>query len=142
MLRYVKHDVLLLADILAEVRRTYKKAVGLDLLRYLTLPQASLDACLLLTGVELDLIHDRDMYEEIESNLRGGLVQANTHHQKFDSGETFGLFADINNLYGTNLGISTKKNFQSTTFCGHPCSTQEFETRRLDRFNHALFLTQ
>ena len=40
---------------------------------------------LLTTGVELDQIHDLDMYDMIENGLRGGMCQVSHKHVKANS---------------------------------------------------------
>ena len=71
---------------------------------------------LLKTGVELDQIHDLDMYEMIEKGLRGGMcqvshkrVKANNKYMKSynkDVVSSYINYLDANNLYG--LAMSQK----------------------------------
>ena len=68
------------------------------------------------TGVELNQIHDLDMYEMIESGLRGGMCQASHKHVKAnnkymksydeDVVSSYINYLDANNLYG--LAMSQK----------------------------------
>ena len=51
------------------------KDYGLDPVYYYTLPNFAFDAMLNVTGVEIDLVYDQDMYELIEAGLRGGMTQ-------------------------------------------------------------------
>jgi hypothetical protein len=67
-----------------------------------------------MTGVQLDLLQDIDMYLFFEKGIRGGLTQCVTRHvvanNKFTRGEgdladghdddTFAMYYDANNLYG------------------------------------------
>ena len=48
---------------------------GLDPAFYFTLPNYSWNACLSLTGVRLQQIHIKEVYEMIEHGLRGGMTQ-------------------------------------------------------------------
>ena len=84
---------------------------GLDPVYYYTLPNFAFDAMLKLTGVEIDLVYDQDMYEMIETGLRGGMtqtackkVEANHIYMGDDFDESkessYINFFDANNLYG------------------------------------------
>ena len=63
---YLKTDVLLLADVMTEFRKTCKKAYGLDALHNYTSPGLAWSAMLKYTEVKLDLISDPDMYLFVE----------------------------------------------------------------------------
>ena len=84
---------------------------GLDPVYYYTLPNFAFDAMLKLTGVEIDLVYDQDMYEMIETGLRGGMTQAackKVEANKIYMGDDFDEskessyinYFDANNLYG------------------------------------------
>ena len=48
---------------------------GLDPAHYITLPNYSWNTFLHKTGISLEQIHNKDMYELIENGLRGGMTQ-------------------------------------------------------------------
>ncbi len=107
---YLKTDVLLLADVMTEFRKTCKKAYGLDALHYYTSPGLAWDAMLKFTGIELDLISDQDMYLMIEKGIRGGVSSimkrySKANHKYLDDYDPKKpsqhiLYLDANNLYG------------------------------------------
>ena len=70
---YNKTDVLLLADVFENFRNNNLKIYGLDPAHYFTSPGLSWDACLKITGVELELLTDRDMLLMFERCIRGGI---------------------------------------------------------------------
>ena len=70
---YVLTDVSLLADVMDGQRKTCKEKYGLDLLHSYTLPGYAWQAMLKMTGVELDLITDANMYTFFENSIRGGI---------------------------------------------------------------------
>jgi len=108
---YLKLDVLLLADVFENFRRAARLSYNLDPLHYLTLPSFSWDACLKMTGVELDLIDDPEKFLMIENNIRGGIsvvshryAKANNPYTEDEYDETqptsYITYVDSNNLYG------------------------------------------
>ena len=107
---YLKSDVLLLADVFESFRRTSLRYYGLDPANYFTAPGMAWDALLKLTGVQLELLTDIDMYQFVESAVRGGIcmitkrfAQANnpymTDYDK-DKPTSYIQYLDANNLYG------------------------------------------
>ena len=75
---YLKTDVLLLADVFENIREMGMRYYGLDPAQYLTLPSYSWDSCLKYTQARLELIRDPEIYNFIESGIRGG-VSTITH---------------------------------------------------------------
>ena len=107
---YLKTDVLLLADVMTEFRKTCKKAYGLEAFHYYTSPGLAWDAKLKHTGIELDLLSDTDMYLMVEKGIRGGVSSimkrySKANHKGLDDYDSKKpnkhiLYLDANNLYG------------------------------------------
>ena len=107
---YLKTDVLLLADVFENFRKMCLAYYGLDPCHYVSAPGLAWDACLKMTGVNLELISDVDMYNFIEKGLRGGLsvithrkATANNKYMKdYDNNkpDIYIPYLDANNLYG------------------------------------------
>ena len=107
---YLKSDVLLLADVFENFRKTCMKHYNLDPAHYYTSPGLAWDACLKETKQELHLLHDYDMLMMFERGIRGGIshiskryAEANNKYMKsFDPQKpsTFIQYLDANNLYG------------------------------------------
>ena len=72
---YLMTDVYLLTDVFENFRDMCLNYYGLDPAYYITLPNYSWNAFLSLTGVRLEQIHKKEMYEMIEHGLRGGMTQ-------------------------------------------------------------------
>ena len=70
---YLKSDVLLLADVFDNFRKTCLHHYNLDPAYYYTSPGLAWDACLKETGQELQLLHDYDMLMMFEKGIRGGI---------------------------------------------------------------------
>ena len=79
---YLKTDVLLLTNIFEKNRDVCMKYYGLDPAYYYTLPNFAFDAMLKMTGIEIDLIYDQEMYEMIEAGLRGEMCMVSTKKLK------------------------------------------------------------
>ena len=86
---YLKSDVLLLSDVFENFRETCYQYYKLDPAHYYSAPGLSWNAFLKMTGIELELISDVDMYLMIEKGLRGGMsvishrkAEANNRYRK------------------------------------------------------------
>ena len=108
---YLKTDVLLLADVFENFRKVCKENYGLDPAWYFTSPGLAWDAMLKITGVELELMSDPNMYLMIENGIRGGISTITKRYAKANNpymGEKFNPneetkyipYLDANNLYG------------------------------------------
>src|SRR2546426_4978768 len=107
---YIMSDVLLLADVFENFRKTCLENYKLDPCHYYSAPGLAWDACLKMTNIKLELISDIDKYLFIEKGLRGGVsiithrkATANNKNMKsFDEKKPSKHIAyfDANNLYG------------------------------------------
>ena len=110
LMLYNVTDVLLLADVFESFRDVCLKNYGLDPVYYYTAPGLAWDACLKMTGVNLELLTDVDMLLMIEKGIRGGISiisnrygEANNKYMKdYDKTKLFKflIYLDANNLYG------------------------------------------
>ena len=66
-------DVLLLADVFENFRKTARDTYNLDPAHYFTLPGFAWDAALQVTCIALDLLTDVDMHQFVEHGMRGGV---------------------------------------------------------------------
>ena len=71
---YLMTDVYLLTGVFENFRDMCLNYEGLDPAYYIILPNYSWNAFLSLTGVRLQQIHIKKMYEMIEKGLRGGMT--------------------------------------------------------------------
>ena len=111
---YLKTDVLLLTDVFENFRDMCLSYYGLDPVYYYTLPNFAFDAMLKLTGIEIDLVYNQEMYEMKEAGLRGGMtqttrkkVEANNKYMGDDYDKqkesSYINYLDANNLYGLSM---------------------------------------
>ena len=107
---YLKSDVLLLADVFENFRKTCLKHYKLDPCHYYTAPGLAWDACLKETKQNLELLKDYDMLMMFERVIRGGIThiskryaEANNKYMKDynqDKPSSYIQYLDANNLYG------------------------------------------
>ena len=107
---YIRSDMLLLADVFENFRKTCIKIYELDPVHFVSLPGLAWQACLKKTNVELELLTDYDMLLMIEEGIRGGICHAIQHHAKandkymkdYDKKKksSYIQYLDANNLYG------------------------------------------
>ena len=100
---YLKTDVLLLADVFENFRKICKENYDLDPAWYFTTPGLPWDAMLKITGVELELLSDPEMYLMIELGIRGGISTISKRYGLANNPlkETkYLIYLDANGLYG------------------------------------------
>ena len=141
---YLKSDVLLLADVFENFRKTCLKHYNLDPAHYYTTPGLAWDACLKETGQELQLLHDYDMLMMIEKGIRGGIThiskryaEANNKYMKnYDPQKpsTFIQYLDANNLYGWAMS----QNLPTNGFKWMTNLTKDKLMEILEKTNHSM----
>ncbi|XP_068761891.1 uncharacterized protein [Montipora capricornis] len=107
---YLKSDILLLADVFENFRKTCLQYYKLDPCHYFTSPGLSWDAMLKMTDIKLELMTNIDMFQFIEKGMRGGISyianrygKANNKYMKtYDekAPSKYIMYLDANNLYG------------------------------------------
>ena len=107
---YLTSDIILLADVFENFRKTCFEYYKLDPCHYFSSPGLSWDAMLKMTKIKLELLTDVDMYLFIEKGLRGGISYIanrygkanNKYMKKYNKNEPskYITYLDANNLYG------------------------------------------
>ena len=110
---YLKSDVLLLSDVFESFRETCYQYYKLDPTHYYSAPGLAWNGCLKMTGIELELISDVDMYLMIEKGLRGGMsvishrkAEANNkymHSYDPEKPSKYITYLDANSLYSWSM---------------------------------------
>ena len=111
---YLKTDVLVLSDVFENFRATCMKNYGRDAARYFSSPGLAWNAMLKMTGVEPELMQEREMHDIIDKGIRGGICSTSHKHavannihipETFNSNlpSSFILYLDMNNLYGAAM---------------------------------------
>ena len=70
---YLTSDVLLLADVFENFRKTCLQYYKLGTCHYFTSPGFSFDAMMKMTNIQLELMTDIDMFHFIKKGMRGGI---------------------------------------------------------------------
>ena len=106
---YLQLDVLLLADYFEKFRKTCLSYYKLDPAHYYTTPGLAWDAALRTSKITLELITDVDIYNMIDTSIRGGVSMISTHHAKANNPSLPPydpelprrnlIYLDANNLY-------------------------------------------
>ena len=110
---YLKSDVLLLADVFENFRKTCIQYYKLDPCLYFTSPGLSWDAMLKMTNIKLELMTDIDMFQFIEKGMHGGVSYIANRHGKANNKymneynekapSKYIIYLDANNLYGWTM---------------------------------------
>ena len=109
---YLKSDILLLADVFENFRKTCLEYYKLDPCHF-TSPGLSWDAMLKMTNIKFELMTDVDMFQFIEKGMRGGISYItnrygeanNKYMKKYDekAPSKYIMYLDANNLYGWTM---------------------------------------
>ena len=104
---YFETDVCLLTDVYENFRKQCVTDYEVEPAHYYTLPNFAWGAMLLKTGIELELLHDEELYNMVEKGLRGGMWRKATANNKYmgdaydeTKPSSYINYLDANNLYG------------------------------------------
>ena len=79
---YLRSDMLFLADVFENFRKTCKQYYDLDPCHYFISPRLSWDTMLKITGIKLEPMADLNMFQFVEKGMRGG-VSYIAHRHKY-----------------------------------------------------------
>ena len=82
---YVQSDTLLLADVFENFRNICLKTYYFDPAYYLSLPGFAWQACLKMTGVELELLTNLNILLMVDEGIRDGISQVSHSHAKVNN---------------------------------------------------------
>ena len=107
---YLKSDILFLADVFENFRKTSLLYYKLDPCHYFTSPGLSWDVMLKMTNIRLELMTNVDMFQFNEKGMRGGVSYIANRYGKANNKYTknhdknaqskYITYLDANNLYG------------------------------------------
>ena len=109
---YLRLDVIMLAAIFENFRKTSLSDFGIDPPHYMTAPGLSYAAALKKLKISIELFTDIDMLMMIEGGIRGGFTTVAKRHViannpgavNYDGGEkSYIMYFDVNNLYGNAM---------------------------------------
>ena len=81
-MRYCEADVIQLAQVFIDFRKTIFHWAGLDACHYVGLPSLAYDIFLKESSCSIELIRDKSMLQMVQSGIRGGLSFVNRRHVK------------------------------------------------------------
>ena len=114
---YVQSNTLLLADVFENFRNKCSEIYELNSNHFWSVPGLAWQACLKMTGVELELLTNIDMLLMTEKGIRGGISQAihryvkannknmKNYHKNIES--SYLMYFDANSLYGWAMSQKT-----------------------------------
>lgn len=102
MMKYMKADVAMLADIMVEFRQMIiDKFDSIDPFYSYTLPGLSFKLMLKSLNNDVDIIstNDIDIYKTLENMIQGGVSQIGRRYSKAEDGKAFNFYVDVTALY-------------------------------------------
>lgn len=96
---YMMNDVYQLADVFEEFRTSCIEECGLDPVYKMSAPGYAMQIALEKTPVPFEVTTNIDVYNEISSNIRGGVAQCCKRYVKVDQPGQYVKYLDVNGLY-------------------------------------------
>lgn len=138
---YLQKDVMLLAAVMENLIIQGRKVYDLDPSHYYSLPGYTFDSALKFSNITLELIKDTNIFEMLESAIRGGLSFAGKRYVKannkyladFDPEKptSFLLYIDARNLYGHSMSEPLPwRNFHLIEMNTHPADFQYLSEKK------------